>query len=42
MSLMFYLAIKLNIEYLVAFAYCGVNQERVEYPTWGGITFFDS
>ena len=20
----------------------GVNQEGVEYPTWGGITFFDS
>ena len=20
---------------------CGVDQESVEYPTWGGITFFD-
>jgi hypothetical protein len=32
-------AITLNILFIDC---CGVNQESVEYPTWGYITFFDS
>jgi hypothetical protein len=34
-----YLSITLKILFIDC---CGVSQESVEYPTWGGITFFDS